>query len=89
VLRAFRRQRRRWESPDVGAVVEQGKRQRQRVGVFADGDALVAGVAEHAPGPLGERLTIELCQRFRRAEAATATAGEQHAGQALIRQGSV
>ena len=74
---------------DLGAVVEDRKRQRQRVGFLAHGDPLLAGPAEDAPAAFGQCLAVQLSQRFGGAEAAAGAADEQDAGQASIRHGPV
>ena len=76
-------------SAHVGAVVEDRKRERQRVGLLPDGDPLLAGRAQHAPGTLGKRLAPEERQCFRRAEAAARAAHEQNAGQRSMRHCSL
>src|SRR5207237_5729536 len=75
--------------PDLRPVVEQRKRERQRIRLLPHGDALAAGLAEHTPRPRGQRLAVELRQRLRRAEAAARSADEQDPRQLSIRHGSV
>ena len=71
------------------AVVEELERQLEPVRALADREPLVARLAEHAPGPLGERLAAEPGERLRRAEARARAADEQDARQARTRHGSV
>ena len=75
-------------SAHVAPVVEHRERQLERVGGLADGEPLVAAPPSTRQRAR-ERLSAELRQRLRRAEARARAADEQHAGQPVIRHGSV
>src|SRR6266550_6865502 len=60
-------------------VVDDGEGEWEPVVRLADSDALVARVAEYAPGAFGERLATVLCERLRRTEARARAADEQDA----------
>ena len=51
------------------AVVEHRKRELETICFLPDREHLVAGLAQKAPGPLGERLAAKGSERLRRAEA--------------------
>jgi hypothetical protein len=74
---------------DGRAVVEDREGQRERLVALADGDRLVAGIGQQAPGPLGERLVAEPGEGLRRPEPAARSADEEDPRQASIRHASV
>ena len=74
---------------DLGVVVDELERQLERICPFTDREPLVAGLAEQAPGALGQRLAVERRKRLRRAEARACAANEQDARQARRRHVSV
>jgi hypothetical protein len=65
--------------PCRGAVVDERKGEREPVAALSHGQPLVARLAEHPPGTLGERLAVEPCERLRRAEPPARAAHEQDA----------
>src|SRR5438034_7182684 len=74
---------------EVGSVVEHRERELERVRLLADGDPLVAALAEDPPRALGQGLAVEPGEGLGRAEAGTCAADEQDAGQASTRHRSV
>jgi len=74
----------------LGVVVDDREGQLQRVGLLANGDDLRAGLVQHAPPTLGERLAAKGDERLRRSEALGCPADEQDARRRYtIRHGSV
>ena len=73
----------------VRPVIQERKRQLEAVRVLADGEPLVAGLAEQPPGPLRERLAVESRERLRRPEPPARPADQQDARQLSMRHASL
>ena len=70
-------------------VVEERERELEPVRDLADGEPLLARLAERPPGAVGEGLSLPLRERLRRAEAPARAADEQDARQVRTRHGSL
>ena len=80
-------------TPNMGAlrrpVVDDRERELERVATLADGDHLVADLAQQPPRALAERLAAKRRERLRRIEALGGAADEQDSGNGyVIRHGS-